>query len=470
MRYSMKTLSAVVIALVSVVGIHSAFAVDLPICDVKKHGQAVGKSLITVTEIAGVKTASITVKSVAKDCKLQVGMASYEKFDEVIRNQIVHNIDFGGFLNPGEEKTLSVIVPPCASQIDVYQGEAITDYFSDFYCPGYPSNCRLVTALHTNCSNASAGGPCTGGVNGTVNTSVPYCSRKPPVCSAGSTYSSGLECSAAPKTITLDGSQSSGLGLTYNWSTTCPGATFNPSAQEVKPTFTLSTLAAVGSSVSCQVNLTVTDRYGLSSNCSSAVLGETCQGDCAGTVNGTAVRDECGVCEGDGSTCQSCETTNIEGTQIAIDVNLAALKTRVSRLVKLTENAMAKAKIQGREASKLRAKNQELLKSASALYTAGWESIYSTVPATVLSCPQTNACINVSIAGAKTNLEEHAIKLFNVAKDAHATLRSTTSKLSETMKKKLNKKGKTVINEAKERLASEQSLIASIPSSTSSCN
>lgn len=456
----------------SILGTTLAHAAILPECDVTKHGQAQGVGAIALSVVDGKTFASITVKSVATDCRIKVGMASYQKFDEVIKNQIIYNIDFGGFLEPGEQRLLKVEVPPCAAQLDVYQGDAITDYFSGYYCPGWPSNCRLITALHNNCSNPTAGGTCTGGSNGTPNSAVPYCTRMPPVCSAGAVYSTGLECSTTAKSIVLDASQSDGLGLTYKWSTTCPQSAFSPSDSDVKPTFTLPTLAAVGSSVKCQVNLVVTDRYGVSSNCSSAVLGGTCNGDCAGTVNGSAKADVCGVCNGDGSTCKPCDPTNIQDKQLGIDSNLAALKGAVSQLVKLTEKALVKAQLTGRQANAVRAANQSYLNSASSVYTAGWQATYTTIPGTILNCGVNTACVTVSTAAAKANLAQHSDSLLTVAKNAHKMLKSVTKKLTSknsSLKKKFEQKATKIVAQANANFSTEQSLIASIPSSTSSC-
>ncbi len=443
----------------------------LPDCNVGTPGLVVGVTPLTVTTISGQQYAMVRVKSTATNCRVKVGMASYQKYDEIIRNQTVFNIDFGAYLNPGEERNLSVLIPPCASQVDVYQGEAITDYFSDYYCPGWPSNCRLVSAIHTNCTNPSAGGPCTGGASGTVNPAVPYCVRQPPVCNAGGSYSSGLECSASPKTIALSSNGSSGENITYSWSTTCPQGSV-VSTTEANPTLTLSTLVLGGGSVSCQVNLTVTDKFGLSSNCSAALVGGTCNVDCAGTVNGSATVDECGVCQGDGSTCKQCDTTDIKGTQLSIDVNLAELKNATARMVRLIDRAIGVAKLTGRPASSVKASAATVLKSATASYVRGWQAVYTSIPGVILVCTSNTNCTSISTVAVKAMINSEATTLFNSVAQTRKILEQVLRKAPRSAAKSVRSirtNSSAIIAKSKSALLREQKLIASIPDATSSC-
>jgi hypothetical protein len=79
----------------------------------------------------------------------------------------------------------------------------------------------------------------------------------PPDCDIVISYES--ECSGGTTTISLNGSGSSdpdGDTLTYNWTSDCPGATFDD-AHSATPTLTITT--APGCSVSCQISLVVSD-------------------------------------------------------------------------------------------------------------------------------------------------------------------------------------------------------------------
>lgn len=58
-------------------------------------------------------------------CSYDVGLASYEKFDEVIDNQKLFDSDLG-VIGPKSDLYLEVAVPQCAYQIDLFYGELLT--------------------------------------------------------------------------------------------------------------------------------------------------------------------------------------------------------------------------------------------------------------------------------------------------------------------------------------------------------
>ncbi len=65
-------------------------------------------------------------------CSYQVGLASYEKYDEVVDNQVPHDwttVTIG----PGQTLTLQVDLPDCAAQIDLFYGAFIPDLSVDRY-------------------------------------------------------------------------------------------------------------------------------------------------------------------------------------------------------------------------------------------------------------------------------------------------------------------------------------------------
>lgn len=81
--------------------------------------------------------------------------------------------------------------------------------------------------------------------------------NRPPVCNANGPYAA--ECGGASTSIVLDGSQSTdqdGNQLSYEWSTSCAGATFdNPTS--ATPTLTIPTAGTCN--LSCEVTLHVSD-------------------------------------------------------------------------------------------------------------------------------------------------------------------------------------------------------------------
>lgn len=91
----------------------------------------------------------------------------------------------------------------------------------------------------------------------------------PPVCDANGPYTA--ECQGVTTTLALDGTASSdpdGDPLSYSWSTSCPGGSFDDPSS---PTPNLSVDTSSGCIVACNVSLTVDDGQGASSSCSSTV-------------------------------------------------------------------------------------------------------------------------------------------------------------------------------------------------------
>jgi glycosidase len=92
----------------------------------------------------------------------------------------------------------------------------------------------------------------------------------PPVCDANGPYE--IECQGLTTVLTLDGTGSSdtdaGDILSYAWSSSCPGGSFDDSTIAM-PMLTLNSSAS--STVLCNASLTVTDSAGASDTCSSLV-------------------------------------------------------------------------------------------------------------------------------------------------------------------------------------------------------
>lgn len=76
-------------------------------------------------------------------CQGQIGIASYQKFDEVIDNQEIFDFTVvPASFAPGGQTTVTVGLPECATQIDLFVGEVLMSLDGNRYGP------RLVTARH----------------------------------------------------------------------------------------------------------------------------------------------------------------------------------------------------------------------------------------------------------------------------------------------------------------------------------
>jgi hypothetical protein len=98
---------------------------------------------------------------------------------------------------------------------------------------------------------------------------TPEDANQPPTCDADGPYTE--ECQGAITVISLNGTGSSdpeGDPLTYDWTTDCPGGSFD---DDTSPTPTLSVDSSNGCNVTCAVSLTVTDAFGLAAMCESQV-------------------------------------------------------------------------------------------------------------------------------------------------------------------------------------------------------
>lgn len=103
-------------------------------------------------DLSGVITNGGTTGNITNNgpyrCYFEVGMAAYRKFDEVIDNQEL----FDGhsqriLINPGETITLSVTLPDCAVQVDLFYGPLLP------HLNGQRYDARLITVLHLGDTN-----------------------------------------------------------------------------------------------------------------------------------------------------------------------------------------------------------------------------------------------------------------------------------------------------------------------------
>ncbi len=74
-------------------------------------------------------------------CSYDIGIASYLKFDEVIDNQVLHSAT-PGTIGPGQTVDISVAMPECAVQVDLFYGPVLQSLFQARYGD------RLLAATH----------------------------------------------------------------------------------------------------------------------------------------------------------------------------------------------------------------------------------------------------------------------------------------------------------------------------------
>ncbi len=87
-----------------------------------------------------------TVTNSSDYCDYTMGLASYEKFDEVIDNQIIFD-RATGVVAANSTKTLTITVPTCAYQIDLFYGPVLESLKGQRYGD------RLLAAKHVNGAN-----------------------------------------------------------------------------------------------------------------------------------------------------------------------------------------------------------------------------------------------------------------------------------------------------------------------------
>lgn len=130
------------------------------------------------------------------------------------------------------------------------------------------------------------------------------------------------QCEKQKQIRSVSTTQNNSGQLQYEWSTTCP-ATIQD-ANTANPTLVLNDSAfPVTSTQTCKATLKITDdtSYGGPSEvstdtCETLVTFPACRFDCAGTPFGNAEPDECGVCNGDNSTCLDCAGIPKGGTVV----------------------------------------------------------------------------------------------------------------------------------------------------------
>jgi hypothetical protein len=245
----------------------------------------------------------------------------------------------------------------------------------------------------------------------------------------------------------------------------------------------ISTAAGVVASVSgpgarigtsCVVSLTVSDGAdtGVCSteftvqpcqlDCAGAPLGTAvldqcgvCNGtnscfDCQGTPFGTASVDRCGVCAGDGTSCVGCSEVDTTSALLSIDGAALAAKNRVERALVILRRLERFSASGARFARETRAK-------ASKFYIAAWQQTW-TFPLKVTNCTNTQFCVSGSTTGNVADVRESFAELAKL----NAEIVRRTARRSKSRAAALTKAFEGA------RLEFEQR-IAAAPTTTSVC-
>lgn len=438
-------------------------------------------------------TAQVTLKNNGT-CSVKVGLASYRKYDEILSNQTIYDWVNSTTLAPGQQIQMTISLPSCAAQVDVFWGDVISDYSTGAM---YSSPVdRLIAAYHTNTSNHQLGGPvipgsqyctrcphsCTAPTPTPKPTKTPTPSPTPsnPVCDAGGPYSgSSIPCSTSPQTVQLSGAGSSipgGGTLSYAWSSNCPGATFdNVSVANPKITLVTAPSSASDPAISCNINLTVTSSKGTSASCSGNLAAQSCSRDCAGTINGGAVVDRCGVCSGNGQSCVNCNSVNIQGSQLAIDNNANAQRDLVLKINRELDIATKNAAVSKKQSNSTDNYIVSSNTQANAFYKNAWTLTYTSFPPAILTCTST-FCVNVSTASSKAAIKSNSDQLLALAKNGEARVRATLAQAKRNKAKNLKKvnsasaKAKKFLNQASVLSAANTAELGKVPGVQSSCS
>ena len=238
-----------------------------------------------------------------------------------------------------------------------------------------------------------------------------------------------LSCASDRTTISLDGSGSTDANagpnadLGYVWQSDCPNAVFSsPFAAQTDITFdTMVNNRPTG----CLVTLTVSD--GQKTNQAQTALNISgCGQDCAGTINGTAEIDSCGVCNGqdadldrcgicggDGSSCLACTEVNQSQRIVELDGSLLQMQRdvfRLSRSIRKNNN--------GRLGNRL----AQLLADSEALFQTGWVTI-NAVPSVSVQCGNQQFCVSQNFSGNTVEFLSSASEIRRISETFNRRLR-----------------------------------------------
>lgn len=283
-----------------------------------------------------------------------------------------------------------------------------------------------------------------------TNTPLPRLS-----CDAGGPYAE-IPCGQGVATLQLDGTRVNGGdtdGLVYIWGSDCPNHTFD-NVSAISPRMTFTSTAQDKTPIYCQVSLIISDvETGVrhSSSCFGLVSVGECKTDCLGQVGGTAQFDNCGVCNGDGTSCLNCEDTNVAATLVKLDSNAGTQRALIESAVKLLLKTASTDKA-------TKAYAASTLKEAEALYLQSWGFIWS-IPQVLTSCPAA-FCAEISHSGFIEGYNANSESLNGILREAVRRLRKFGGKTKSVTR---------LLNRGRKLNEENFALSASLPPATSSC-
>jgi hypothetical protein len=229
------------------------------------------------------------------------------------------------------------------------------------------------------------------------------------------------------------------------------------------------------SSISCKVNLTVSNELQASSSCSAPVTSKTCLRDCLGVINGSAELDRCGVCNCDGSSCLGCQSVNIQGGQLAMDSNANEMRDNVLKINRQLSVGSKNAKLKPAEIKLEASYIVQSTIQAQKDYQEVWNTIYTSIPGTVISCTA-SFCVNVSTASYKVEVSSGNKDLLQLAELGYLRLKNVERKAKKNKASNL-KKVQSAAKKALEILKDSRQLqtetiveLSKIPANQSSCS
>ena len=260
-----------------------------------------------------------------------------------------------------------------------------------------------------------------------------------------------VSCSDSVVSVNLQGCDQ-GTGYQYLWSSDCSGAVFADTGS-VSTSITFNAYGSDNVPAACSVSLQVRNGSDVVAEDQTAVSVGLCTFDCAGTLNGNAIADDCGVCNGDGQSCLECQSVNILDTQLSID----GLAGQQRDLVLKASRQLGSVR-PGNSKRKQFAKS--MVAESQNLYVQAWTTTYAGFPATVLSCAS-SSCVSVSTVDAKQTISSSVSQM--------SVMIERALKLTPRKNKAQRKKIKVLLKRSQALTKDQNELLSMVPNSASSC-
>jgi hypothetical protein len=227
----------------------------------------------------------------------------------------------------------------------------------------------------------------------------------PWVCGIGGPYQN-LSCTGSQISVQVGTSDTQPSGsFSYLWTTDCLGGQFSdPHAKQ--PMLTLASSTSEGAPISCSVTLALVSDGATQASCSAIITTNQCQKDCSNVINGTAKYDECGICNGDGSSC-ACVEYQIAGEITELSSSFSLQCGTLDKLMKKL------TRISCGSATRL----AQIRKAMKKTCGSGKVQIRS-IPTITGNCH--TVCTLCSNEVIKSNLNTLSKKLFNLSREAVA--------------------------------------------------